>query len=120
MSKDIEKIAKRLREIVTSFPEDQSDLDRAADALEALAGEVKRITKERDDLDANGIHTCHDNCTRHFCVMRRRMRDAQAERDRLKAAIRLIASHGDEPGALSWDLDKVLTLVDGAYKLRPR
>lgn len=101
MSEDIEKVAKRLREIVTSFPEDQSDLDRAADALEALAAE-------------------HDQMLIDLEEYRRDVAKLTDECDRLKAAIRLIASHGDEPGALSWDLDKVLTLVDGAYKLRPR
>lgn len=61
--------------------------DEAAAALAAMAGEVERITKERDDLDANGIHTCHDNCTKHFCVMRRRMQAAESERDRLAGEV---------------------------------
>lgn len=43
MSDDIKELAKRLREIVAAFPENQLDLDRAADALEALTAERDRL-----------------------------------------------------------------------------
>ena len=43
MSDEIKELAKRLREIVTDFPEDEPELDRAADALEALVAERDRL-----------------------------------------------------------------------------
>lgn len=43
MSADIEELVKKLREIVTAFPEEQADLGRAVDALEALAAERDRL-----------------------------------------------------------------------------
>lgn len=95
MSDDINALIGRLRSYMRSSKYIiTEDIFAAVDTIEALCaerdrlkGEVERITKERDDLDANGIHTCHDNCTKHFCVMRRRMQAAEAERDRLKAAL---------------------------------
>ena len=41
-----------------------------------------RLTEEIENLKASGIHTCHDQCKRPMCVMRR-------ERDRLAEALRI-------------------------------
>jgi hypothetical protein len=46
----------------------------AADAIEALQAEIKRLTYD-------GIHTCHDDCPRLPCVQRR-------EIERLRADVR--------------------------------
>lgn len=43
------------------------DIGEAADRIEALEGEVERLT-------VNGIHTCHDNCQRLPCVQGREIR----------------------------------------------
>jgi hypothetical protein len=39
-----------------------------------------RLAEEIENLKASGIHTCHDQCKRPMCVMRR-------ERDRYKIAL---------------------------------
>jgi hypothetical protein len=41
-----------------------------------------RLAEEIENLKASGIHTCHDQCKRPMCAMRR-------QRDRLAEAIRL-------------------------------
>lgn len=46
---------------------------------------------EIDRLTANGIHTCHDQCERPLCVLRRERNAAQARIEELEAALRPIA-----------------------------
>jgi hypothetical protein len=46
---------------------DTLDIGEAADRIEVLESEVKRLT-------LNGIHTCHDNCQRLPCVQGREIR----------------------------------------------
>jgi hypothetical protein len=75
-----EGLVKRLRDSVPAY-----DLSvAAADALEAMAGEVERLT-------TNGIHSCWEECPRLPCVQGREIRALTAERDRLKAALGAIA-----------------------------
>lgn len=61
----------------------------AADRIEALEGEVERLT-------TNGIHTCHDNCRRFPCVQGREIRrlegEVDAQRDRATVAQRHLAA----------------------------
>lgn len=104
MTTDIKELVKRLRvaEVGEAFlincgsPELQcTELGlEAADALEALAGEVERLT-------TNGVHSCHDECQRPLCksyreivaakkhgeLLNKMLGEAEAERDRLKAAL---------------------------------
>ena len=56
------------------------ELKSAIDALEAMAGEVERLT-------TNGIHSCWEECPRLPCAQGREIRALIAERDRLKAAL---------------------------------
>jgi len=95
MSEDIKELVKRLREPHVRRASEtnlqaavgrQDERDEAALALEALAGEVERLT-------TNGIHTCHDQCQRLPCVQGREIRALTAERDRLKAALEEIVRH---------------------------
>lgn len=41
-------------------------------------------------LDASGIHTCHDRCMRPNCVLRRELKLACKQRDRMSVALREI------------------------------
>ncbi len=63
-------------------------LCQAADAIEAL---VKKL----DDLDTNGIHTCHDQCTRYICVERRGREKAEAENAKLREALGFYSNEGN-------------------------
>lgn len=86
MTTDIKELVKRLRDGWSG-----SLRHAAADALEAMAGEVERLT-------VNGIHTCHDNCQRFPCVQGRKIRRLEAENARLKGALAVIASDPTHSG----------------------
>lgn len=45
-------------------------------ALTAIA--LDRAAQEIDRLDANAIHSCHDECARPMCVQRRRIGELEA------------------------------------------
>ena len=88
-------------------------LDKAWAEAARLRADLARLTAENERLEnltASGIHTCHADCQRPMCVMRRERDKAQsdlarvtAERDRYHDA--LIARHGGEPIALLAELD---------------
>lgn len=89
MSEDIKELAKQLRFIPSII------CTSAADAIEALAGEVERLT-------ANGIHTCHDECQRPLCksyreivaakkhgeLLNKMLGEAEARAERLRAVLK--------------------------------
>ena len=58
---------------------DEQRADAPATALEALAGEVERLT-------INGIHSCWEECPRLPCVQGREIRALKAELAALRAA----------------------------------
>ena len=64
-------------------PDDIIDeLRLAATSDPAPAGLSGLLTEAADRLDnllASGIHTCHANCQRPMCVLRRKLKAAQAE-----------------------------------------
>jgi hypothetical protein len=97
----------------------RATIEDARRALGATAHEgpllaAMRITEQRDrlaeeveNLKASGIHTCHDQCKRPMCAMRR-------QRDRLAEAIR---KHRDELELTSGDsVDRILWNVLDAVK----
>lgn len=58
------------------------ELRLAATSDPAPAGLSGLLTEAADRLDnllASGIHTCHANCQRPMCVLRRELKAAQAE-----------------------------------------
>lgn len=55
---------------------------------ESQAIESAEIVKKARDRWANGIHTCHDHCTRERCVERRKIK---AMREALEAADECLA-----------------------------
>jgi hypothetical protein len=57
------------------------DLDRIESELAAVTEQRDRLAKEVENLKVSGIHSCHDQCKRPMCVMRR-------QRDRLAEALR--------------------------------
>ena len=91
---DYDEIAKIVRKYCGCAPHVTGGICimcKAADALEALAGEIEHLT-------TNGIHTCHDQCQRPLCksyrelvaakkhgeLLNKMLGEAEAERDHLK------------------------------------
>jgi len=103
MSEDIKELVKRLRAFCTETHAINGrtiltvasvrDVHAAADALEALV-------KERDELamEANTLIKTKNGLAELSAQKETRAEAAEAERDRLKNAIRLIASYGDGAG----------------------
>lgn len=54
-------------------------LDEAADALEAQAAEIERLTTE-------GVHTCHDQCQRLACVQGREIAELKQQLEEAEVA----------------------------------
>ena len=88
----IQDLVKRLRAIDHTSVEDcflQSPyFHKAADALEAMEGEVERLT-------INGIHSCWEECPRLPCVQGREIRALTAERDRLAGEVERLKEERD-------------------------
>lgn len=73
-----EELLSRLKSYIANLEPHQKEHIRGRlliEAYEALRNE-----------DARGIHTCHDQCTRPLCVLRRRVRELEAEVKVLKDA----------------------------------
>ena len=66
-----------------------------------LETELTAALAEIDRLDVAGIHSCHANCQKSMCVMRRELAAVTEQRDRLAEALRKLA-----------DCDWVITLPD--------
>ena len=71
--------------------------------IEALQAEVERLQTEIDNMWATGVHSCHENCQRTNCVLRR---DNKRLVEALRVAEAALADIGDadrEPGDdLAW------------------
>jgi hypothetical protein len=66
-----------------------------------LERELTIALAEIDRLDVAGIHTCHSECQKSNCVLRRELTAVTEQRDRLAEALRKLA-----------DCDWVITLPD--------
>lgn len=66
--------------------------------------EVGRLTRERDDAQARGIHSCHEQCQRPACVMRRERDEARAEVTRARSAeeVAIARAAASEEHAEEW------------------
>lgn len=62
------------------------------------AAEIERQRQLIEDIDASGIHSCHDRCQRLECVQRREIERLRRERDELRAALRTYGRHHDTCG----------------------
>ena len=52
-----------------------------ASDYDALMAENARLKQQVEQLTVNGVHTCHDECQRVACVLRREVEKLKAERD---------------------------------------
>jgi septal ring factor EnvC (AmiA/AmiB activator) len=98
---------KALRERESTEKEVDLMLERAIRAEE----QRDRLAEEIENLKASGIHTCHDQCKRPMCAMRR-------QRDRMAAVIKaatvLIAAKGRHNTMLAYQgLRDALAAVEG-------
>ena len=50
-------------------------------AMEKLERELAEAKQEIERLDTRGIHSCHDNCQRPMCVLRRELKTVTDQRD---------------------------------------
>ncbi len=60
------------------------------------AAEIERQRQLIEDIDASGIHSCHDRCQRLECVQRREIERLRRERDELRAALGTYGRHSDD------------------------
>ena len=65
--------------------------DENTKTIMALRVEVNRLQEEIDNRWARGVHTCHDNCQRTACVLRR-------DNERLVEALREVAELTEAEG----------------------
>jgi hypothetical protein len=63
-------------------------LNKQDDELAAARAEIER-------LDVSGIHSCHKDCQRLPCVLRRELKAVTEQRDRLAESLRKAISWGD-------------------------
>jgi hypothetical protein len=59
------------------------------------ACELAEAKQEIERLDTRGIHSCHDNCQRPNCVLRRELKAVTEQRDRLAEALLPFSQIGD-------------------------
>ena len=97
---------KELREAARHTPEGQLlvrygfepwDTESAARRVaEKAAAEIARLQAKIDNITAQGIHSCHPDCQRPLCVLRRE-RDAAREASReLGKALERVLPHAEE------------------------
>ena len=74
--------------IVEQFRAGEAHSDGLILTLRDLELKLTAALAEIDRLDASGIHSCHANCQKSMCVMRRKLTAVTEQRDRLAAALR--------------------------------
>jgi predicted RNase H-like nuclease (RuvC/YqgF family) len=62
-------------------------LETADAEIAALKAENERLRGQAEDLQAKGIHTCHDQCQRVECVLRRELSRANQFHERLAGRV---------------------------------
>jgi hypothetical protein len=65
-----------------------------ADFARQLERELAEAQDRIDDLTATGIHSCHAECGRPNCVLRRELAEAMKQRDALADALRALKELG--------------------------
>ena len=61
-----------------------SEIEQNRIDLEEYRRDVERLRAENERLTADGIHTCHEQCQRYACVLRRERDAALSDVERLK------------------------------------
>jgi len=101
-----------MKDIESQAIEYAEALNDIADVLDMPTGATSaEIVKKARNRWANGIHTCHDRCSRERCVERRKMK---AMRD----ALEYIAHSGLSARHLSDHARTILDSENGAGELR--
>lgn len=72
----------------------QKAVTQACALIDLLQKENKRLRAENERLTADGIHTCHDQCPRYACVLRRERDTALSDVERLRQALRTLPFKG--------------------------
>jgi hypothetical protein len=79
------------------------------------ATHYERILRERDDarrqfenLKAAAIHTCHDQCQRPMCVLRRERDEA---RDAIRKAIKFVEAYEPHSRGVEADQNETLNIM---------
>ena len=57
--------------------------------IDAAAALLRTQAARIAELEANGVHSCHPECTRPVCVLQRRVAELEAERAGLLRALRV-------------------------------
>jgi len=73
-----------------TIAEAEQTVDTAISLVDRLQAENKQLRAENERLSADGIHTCHDQCPRYACVLRRERDAALADVERLRQALRVL------------------------------
>ena len=68
----------------------QKTVAEACALIDRLMAQNKQLRAENERLTADGIHTCHDQCPRYACVLRRERDAALADVERLRQALRIL------------------------------
>jgi hypothetical protein len=77
-------------EIINDFIKGQQTRIHHAQDLET---ELTAVREEIERLDTAGIHSCHKDCQRPNCVLRRELKAVTEQRDRLAEALNRIANN---------------------------
>ena len=76
----------------------------AVDFARQLERELTAALAEIDRLDVSGIHSCHANCQKSMCVMRRELTAVTKQRDEMTKYANKLA-HGFPDGMLPKDVE---------------
>lgn len=72
---------------------DERKASFALDTIRQLETELAAARAEIERLDTAGIHSCHKDCQRPNCVLRRELKAVTEQRDRLAEALNRIANN---------------------------
>jgi hypothetical protein len=89
----------------------QKAMRQAADRMEELERERDEAREVLENYKSTTIHSCHDQCERPMCVMRRERDEAREQRNALAASLEYIASGGLTARHCEDEARKMLALV---------
>jgi hypothetical protein len=82
----MDDLIERLRKRANTYTWDSATFYISdAETMRQAADEIERLTAEVERRKYDGIHTCHAECQREACVLRREVDALRAERDAMLA-----------------------------------